>query len=156
MPLGLFITFFQAHGPDIGLIMLASFAGAMALGNLAFWLSKQQTVAESVATLGYLPVMVLSLFGLFQAEELLLALFITGVALLGLLTAAFEGYRAKSLGLSTRDGRDFLISALIALALGLMFLIATLDSVSAVGFFGAYLILYGVHWGIASASMETK
>ena len=136
--------------------MLASFAGAMALGNLAFWLSKQQTVAESVATLGYLPVMVLSLFGLFQAEELLLALFITGVALLGLLTAAFEGYRAKSLGLSTRDGRDFLISALIALALGLMFLIATLDSVSAVGFFGAYLILYGVHWGIASASMETK
>lgn len=136
--------------------MLASFAGAMALGNLAFWLSKQQTVAESVATLGYLPVMVLSLFGLFQAEELLLSLFVTGVALLGLLTAAFEGYRAKSLGLSTRDGRDFLISALIALALGLMFLIATLDSVSAVGFFGAYLILYGVHWGIASASMETK
>ena len=136
--------------------MLASFAGAMALGNLAFWLSKQQTVAESVATLGYLPVMVLSLFGLFQAEELFLALFVTGVALLGLLTAAFEGYRAKSLGLSTRDGRDFLISALIALALGLMFLIATLDSVSAVGFFGAYLILYGVHWGIASASMETK
>ena len=46
--------------------------------------------------------------------------------------------------------------ALIALALGLMFLIATLDSVSAVGFFGAYLILFGVHWGIASATPGSK
>jgi hypothetical protein len=156
LPLGLFVTFFQAHGPDIGLIMLAAFAGAMALGNLAFLLSKQQTIADSVATLGYLPVLALSLFGLVQAEELFLALFVTGVALVGLLTAAFEGYRAKSLGLSTRDGRDFLISSLIALALGLMFLIATLDSVSAVGFFGAYLILYGVHWGIASATVQSK
>jgi len=156
LPLGLFITFFQAHGPDVGLIMLAAFSGAMALGNLAFWLLKKQTVAESVATLGYLPVMVLSLFGLFQTDELLLALFVTGVALLGLLTAAFEGYRAKSLGISSRDGRDLLISALIALAMGLMFLIATLDSVSAVGFFGVYLILYGVHWGIASATVQSK
>ncbi len=156
VPLGLFITFFQAHGPDVGLIMLAAFSGAMALGNLAFLLAKQQTMAEATSTLAYLPVLLLSLFALFQPEELFLALFITGVALLGVLTAAFEGYRAKSVGLSTRDGRDLLISALIALALGLMFLIATLDAVSAVGFFGAYLILFGVHWGIASATPGSK
>jgi len=49
-----------------------------------------------------------------------------------------------------------LISALMALALGLMFLIATLDPVSAVGFFGAYLMLFGVHWGIASATPANK
>ena len=106
--------------------------------------------------MAYLPVLLLSLFALFQPEEAFFALFITGVALLGVLTAAFEGYRAKAVGLSTRDGRDLLISALIALALGLMFLIATLDSVSAVGFFGAYLILFGVHWGIASATPASK
>ena len=106
--------------------------------------------------MAYLPVLLLSLFALFQPEEVFLALFITGVALLGVLTAAFEGYRAKAVGLSSRDGRDLLVSALIALALGLMFLIATLDSVSAVGFFGAYLILFGVHWGIASATPGNK
>ena len=156
LPLGLFITFFQAHGPDVGLIMLAAFCGAMALGNLAFLLSKQQTMQDASSTLGYLPVLFLSLFGLFQPDEVFLALFVSGVALLGLLTAAFEGYRAKSLGISSRDGRDLLISALIALALGLMFLIANLDSVSAVGFFGAYLILFGVHWGIASATPASK
>jgi len=136
--------------------MLAAFSGAMALGNLAFLLAKQQTMAEATSTLAYLPVLLLSLFALFQPEEVFLALFITGVALLGVLTAAFEGYRAKAVGLSTRDGRDLLISALIALALGLMFMIATLDSVSAVGFFGAYLILFGVHWGIASATPASK
>ena len=102
--------------------MLAAFSGAMALGNLAFLLAKQQTMAEATSTLAYLPVLLLSLFALFQPEEVFLALFITGVALLGVLTAAFEGYRAKAVGLSTRDGRDLLIGALIALALGLMFL----------------------------------
>jgi len=61
LPLGLFITFFQAHGPDVGLIMLAAFSGAMALGNLAFLLAKQQTMAEATSTLAYLPVLLLSL-----------------------------------------------------------------------------------------------
>jgi len=156
LPLGLFITFFQAHGPDVGLIMLAAFSGAMALGNLAFFLAKQVTTIEVMSTLSYLPVLIVSLFGLFQPEEMHLALFVNGVVILGLLTAAFEGYRAKTYGLASRDGRDLLISALLALALGLMFLIATLDPVSAVGFFGAYLMLFGVHWGITSATPASK
>lgn len=156
LPLGLFITFFQAHGPDVGLIMLAAFSGAMALGNLAFFLAKQVTTIEAISTLGYLPVLLVSLFALLQPEELYLPLFVNGVVILGLFTAAFEGYRAKTMGLSSRDGRDLLISALMAVALGLMFLVATLDSVSAVGFFGAYLILFGVHWGIASATPASK
>ena len=156
LPLGLFITFFQAHGPDVGLVMLAAFSGAMALGNLAFFLARQITTFEAISTLSYLPVLLVSLFGLFQPEEVFLALFVNGVVILGLLTSAFEGYRSRTLGIATRDGRDLLISALMALALGLMFLIASLDAVSAVGFFGAYLILFGVHWGIASATPASK
>lgn len=156
LPLGLFITFFQSHGPDVGLLMLASFSAAMAFGHLAFLLARRQSTTESVAMIGYVPVLILSFFGLLQPEGVFLAIFVNGVALLGLLTAAFEGYQARVVGIATRDGRDHLISALLAAALGLMFVIATLDAVSAVGFFGAYLILFGVHWGIASASPVGK
>jgi hypothetical protein len=49
-----------------------------------------------------------------------------------------------------------LISAVFSLALGGLFLLASPDVVSAVGFFGAYLILLGVHWGIASAGDGKK
>ncbi len=45
---------------------------------------------------------------------------------------------------------------IFALVLGALFLGVELDPVSAVGFFGAYLALDGVHWGIAAASPKGK
>ena len=53
-------------------------------------------------------------------------------------------------GFSERSGRDYLISAFFSLALAALFLLVAPDVVSSVGFFGAYLILLGVHWGIAA------
>jgi uncharacterized membrane protein HdeD (DUF308 family) len=54
---------------------------------------------------------------------------------------------------NTPSGKDYLMSAVFALVLGLLFLAVPLDEVSAVGFFGAYLALSGVHLGIAAASV---
>jgi hypothetical protein len=45
-----------------------------------------------------------------------------------------------------------LISSALALSLALLFALVPLDIVSAVGFFGAYLIISGVHLGIAAYS----
>jgi hypothetical protein len=45
-----------------------------------------------------------------------------------------------------------LISASLALLLAILFALVPMDIVSAVGFFGAYLMLSGVHLGIAAYS----
>jgi hypothetical protein len=49
-------------------------------------------------------------------------------------------------------GKDNLLNAGFGLLLGVLFLIAPLDIVSAVGFFGAYLVLTGTHLGISAAT----
>jgi uncharacterized membrane protein HdeD (DUF308 family) len=61
-----------------------------------------------------------------------------------------ELYAARKEKISTRTGRDYLISAVFAILLGALFLIAPLDIVSAVGFFGAYLVISAVHLGISA------
>jgi uncharacterized membrane protein HdeD (DUF308 family) len=48
--------------------------------------------------------------------------------------------------------REHLITAGLALVLGLLFLVTPMDAVSSVGFFGAYLVLSSVHLGIAAFS----
>jgi hypothetical protein len=73
-----------------------------------------------------------------------------------LVVGAVEIYLASKEGFSERSGRDFLISAFFSLALAVLFLLVAPDVVSTVGFFGAYLILLGVHWGIASAGEGKK
>jgi uncharacterized membrane protein HdeD (DUF308 family) len=70
----------------------------------------------------------------------------------GLVAGAFELYLARRSGLKTRNGKDALINAVLSLLLGLLFLVAPLDIVSAVGFFGAYLALSGIHLAIAAAT----
>ena len=79
-----------------------------------------------------------------------LGLFLTIVAGWALVVGAIEIYLASKEGFSERSGRDFLISAFFSLALAALFLLVAPDVVSSVGFFGAYLILLGVHWGIAA------
>ena len=53
-------------------------------------------------------------------------------------------------------GRDFGLSAVFSLALGALFLIASLDEVAAVGFLGAYFAISGVFWGISSVTPQAK
>jgi hypothetical protein len=153
LPVGLFITFYQAHGPDVGLISFAAFAAILGIGGLV---AARSTKGSSIPALVALIALVLAVFALIQPQSLMTVLFSSVVAFWASLTGALELYQAKKVGFAERLGRDLLISALLTLGLALLFLIASLDIVSAVGFFGAYLILLGVHWGIAAAGPKTK
>lgn len=154
--LGIFITFSQAHGADIGLIVLAAFGFSLGLGGgaLAFFQK------SGLNPLQELPVATLALLiGMFSALAFSntpnqLPAFLALVSAWGIISGAFELYQARRSGLKTVAGKDYLISAVFALLLGLLFLAVPLDEVSAVGFFGAYLALTGVHLGIAAASVQ--
>lgn len=154
---GVFITFSQSHSPLVGLYTLATFGLVVGLSSAALSLSN-----KSEGGLQELPIATLAtLVGLFallaaQAAEGQLAAFMALVATWGLISGAFGLYQARKYGFRKLVGRDYLLSSVFGLVLGILFLAVDLDPVSAVGFFGAYLVLDGVHWGIASASPRDK
>jgi hypothetical protein len=154
--LGVFITFSQAHGADVGLIVLAAFGIALGLGGGALVFLRK----AGLNPLQELPVATLALLvGMFAALAYSnppnqLPAFLSLVSAWGIISGAFELYQARRNGLKTAAGKDYLMSAVFALVLGLLFLAVPLDVVSAVGFFGAYLALSGVHLGIAAASEQ--
>jgi uncharacterized membrane protein HdeD (DUF308 family) len=150
---GLFITFTQSHSSATGLFALAIFGIGFAVANVVatIWAKGKYLSVES------LPFTVLALaVGLFaalipQTEPTAQALvFVYLVAGWAVISGAMELYLANRAGFRTRSGKDGLISAVLGLALGLLFLIAPLDIVSAVGFFGTYLVISGVHLAIAA------
>jgi uncharacterized membrane protein HdeD (DUF308 family) len=154
---GLFITFTQSHSAATGLLALAIFGIGLAVTNIAatIWDKKSYLSIES------LPLTLISLaVGLFavlipQTDTTAQALaFVYLVAGWAVVSGALELYLANRNGFRTRDGKDGLITAVLGLALGLLFLIAPLDIVSAVGFFGAYLVICGVHLGIAALTPQ--
>lgn len=152
---GLFITFSALHSAQIGLIALAIFATGLAIVNVAVALVQQR----GVAAIESIPLSVISLtiglfatFLVFQSDdEGKIGAFIALVTTWGLLVGVMELYQSRKTR-GTRASRDYLISAVLALLLGALFLVAPLDIVSAVGFFGAYLVLSAVHVGIAAAT----
>lgn len=155
---GIYITFNQSHSATTGLFALGIFGIGFAILNAI----ASQVWAKGLFTLENLPLTIAALVvgvsallvptGDLQAAGLV---FIFLVAGWGLTAGAFELYLARRSGFATRSGKDNLISAGLALSLGLLFLIVPLDIVSAVGFFGAYLVLSAVHLGI-SAGTPTK
>jgi uncharacterized membrane protein HdeD (DUF308 family) len=154
---GLFITFTQSHSASTGLFALAIFGIGLAVANIAktIWEKRNYLSVES------LPLSLISLaVGLFaalipQADPTAQALaFVYLVAGWAVIAGALELYLANRNGFRTRAGKDGLITAVLGLALGLLFLIAPLDIVSAVGFFGAYLVICGVHLGIAALTPQ--
>ena len=154
---GLFITFTQSHSAPTGLFALAIFGIGLAVANIAttIWEKRNYLSVES------LPLTLISLaVGLLaalipQADPTAQALaFVYLVASWAVITGALELYLANRSGFRTRAGKDGLITAVLGLALGLLFLIAPLDIVSAVGFFGAYLVICGVHLGIAALTPQ--
>lgn len=155
--LGVFITFSQSHSAQVGLITLGIFGLVTGVsGALVVAIRRELSLLQD------LPMATLStLIGLFS----LLALGVSGaqhtafmalVAAWGLISGAFALYQARRAGRKNQSGNDFLISAVFALVLGVLFLAVDLDIVSAVGFFGAYLALEGVHLGIAAAGPKSK
>jgi uncharacterized membrane protein HdeD (DUF308 family) len=154
---GLLIAFTQSHSAATGLFALAIFGIGFAVANVVatIWAKGKYLSVES------LPFTVLALaVGLFaalipQTEPTAQALvFVYLVAGWAVISGAMELYLANRAGFRTRSGKDGLISAVLGLALGLLFLIAPLDIVSAVGFFGTYLVISGVHLAIAALTPQ--
>jgi uncharacterized membrane protein HdeD (DUF308 family) len=157
LSVGLFITFTQSHSAATGLFALAVFGIGFAVLNVAatVWAKSKYLSVES------LPLTLISLaVGLFsalipQTEPTAQALaFVYLVAGWAVVSGALEFYVANRKGLRTRAGKDGLITAVLGLSIGLLFLIAPLDIVSAVGFFGAYLVICGVHLAIAALTPQ--
>jgi hypothetical protein len=128
---GLFVTFWQSHHAAVGLVALAIFTIFYGLRTL-FGAPK------------YFPIAVIALITAFLAATSLQqnadATFVLLVAIWGAAQAATDFINRDS------------ISASLAALLALLFALVPMDIVSAVGFFGAYLILSGVHLGIAAYS----
>lgn len=154
LAVGLFITFSQSHSASIGLASL----GVYGIGLAAITLAVHFISRRGIATIEAIPfaviAMIIGVFALFVPEgnQTEVAGFIALVTAWGLLSGVLELYAARKEKLSTRAGRDYLLNAAFALILGALFLFAPLDIVSAVGFFGAYLVISAVHLGISAAT----
>lgn len=128
---GLFIAFWQSHHAAVGLTALAIFALLYGLRTL-FGAPK------------YFPIALIALITAFIAAT---SFEINADATFVLLVAIWGAAQA-SIDLINRDS----ISAALAFALAILFALVPMDIVSAVGFFGAYLVVSGVHLGIAAYS----
>jgi hypothetical protein len=154
LAVGLFVTFSQSHGAELGLLALGIFGLSFAvLNGLA-----SAVFQKGMAAIQNVPlVMVALLIGIFALsasnDELAFKFLVTGWAVIA---GAFELFQSRRAGFKTAEGRDLLINSCFSLLLAVLFLLAPLDIVSQVGFFGAYLMMSGVHIGIAAASPSTK
>jgi hypothetical protein len=152
---GIFITFNQSHSAATGLLALSIFGLGFAVLNAigtGVWgkgLTAVENMPLTVASfiIGLLAILVPASDPV--AQQLAFIYLVTGW---GLIAGSFELYLARREGFKTRMGKDSLLNAGFGLLLGLLFLIAPLDIVSAVGFFGAYLALSGIHLAIAAAT----
>jgi len=152
---GLLITFTQSHSANTGLMFLAGFGIGLALANsISTFFAK-----SGIWSLDSLPVsLVAALVGLAAsfipssnqaASGLAFVYLVAGWALI---SGLFDLYLARRVGFKSRSGKDSLISASLSLLAGLLFLAVPLDIISAVGFFGAYLVLSAVHLGISATT----
>jgi len=152
---GIFITFNQSHSAATGLFALGIFGIGFALLNgvgSVIWGKGIFSLENFPLTLVALLIGIAAILVPATDPEAAALAFVYLVTGWGLISGAFEMYLARRTGFATRFGKDSLISASLSLLVGLLFLIAPLDIVSAVGFFGAYLVLSAVHLGISAAT----
>ena len=152
---GIFITFNQSHSAATGLFALGIFGIGFAVLNgigSSVWGKGIFSLENFPLTLAALILGAAALLvptGNLEAAGLVFVFLVSGW---GLVSGAFELYLARRGGFATRSGKDNLLNAILSLSLGALFLIVPLDIVSAVGFFGAYLVLSAVHLGISAAT----
>ena len=152
---GIFITFNQSHSAATGLFALGIFGIGFALLNgvgIVIWGKGIFSLENFPLTLVALLIGIAAILVPATDPEAAALAFVYLVTGWGLISGAFEMYLARKAGFATRLGKDSLISASLSLLVGLLFLIAPLDIISAVGFFGAYLVLSGVHLGISAVT----
>jgi hypothetical protein len=159
LSIGIVITFTQSHDSGVGLIALAVFGlGFAALTTISSFAAKDKlsTIESVPITIVALIIGALALLVQTQNSAAGVDTFIALVTGWGLISGAFELFLARRAGFGSVAGRDNLITSILSLALGILFLIAPLDIVSAVGFFGAYLVVIGVHLGISATTPAKK
>jgi len=152
---GIFITFNQSHSAATGLLALGIFGIGFALLNgigSAVWGKGIFSLENFPLTLASLIVGTAAILVPATDPEAAALVFVYLVTGWSLITGAFEMYLARRSGFATRFGKDSLISASLSLLVGLLFLIAPLDIISAVGFYGAYLVISAVHLGISAGT----
>lgn len=157
--IGIFITFSQSHEASIGLLALGLFGIGYAVANgvttsvfgKGLLAIENMPLTISAFTIGLLALLVPAANP--GAQHAAFIFLVTGWALV---SGSFELYLARRAGFKSQNGRETLINSVFSLLLGVLFLIAPLDVVSAVGFFGAYLIMSAVHLGIAAGSPVIK
>lgn len=160
LALGLLITFRQDHNPHLGLHVLAVYGlGLAAIGIVGAFIQRSSFSAiEAIpGAMVALIIGVLALLANNTNEAPIYDRFNNLVAAWGLISGVYELYLARRAGFRSVSGKDSLISSVLALALGVLFLLEPIryDITSGVGFLGAYLIMSSVHLGIAAAS-QTK
>ena len=150
----MFITFSQSHSASVGLLALGIYGVGLALVTMAVHFINQKGLATIEAIPFAIIALIIGVFALLvpEGDQTQIAGFIALVTAWGLLSGVLELYAARKERLSTRLGRDYLLNAVFALILGALFLFAPLDIVSAVGFFGDYLVISAVHLGISAAT----
>jgi hypothetical protein len=152
---GIFITFNQSHSAATGLLALGIFGIGFALLNgigSVVWGKGIFSIENFPLTLAALIVGLAALLVPASDPEASALVFVYLVTGWGLISGAFEMYLARRSGFTSRFGKDSLISASLSLLMGLLFLAVPLDIISAVGFFGAYLVLSAVHLGISATT----
>lgn len=152
---GIFITFSQAHDADVAMLGLVIMSAGWAVASVFDVLKKRNPVLNGIILLAasYMIYCATS----FEANNATTMAWILLMAwgLFGAIAELIFALRAEKKSVARRD---YLINSV--LAIGLFAAQAAItkasDSVSHVGFFGAYAIILAIHLGIAAASPNAK
>ncbi len=150
---GLAITFLADHSARIGLLMLGAFA--VLTGAVLVWGAFRQDdrVLRTISLIQGVVSIVVGIVALIVnggGIGFFLFLFSVFAAVTGFLEL-YAGLRAKGRNPAYRD--LLAVGGFTAIA-ALVFLLAPLDSVQAVGLFGAYAIMVGIFLAIAGLSLK--
>lgn len=152
---GIFITFSQVHDAKIGMYGLAIISVGWCIAAIVAITKRNAIIFNAFIALASAAMIWFALS--FDANNATTNAWIL-IQSWGSFGALAELYLAIRQGKGTAQRRDHFINSGLAAALVVALALITdaSDSVSRVGFFGAYAIILAVHLGIAAASPKTK
>lgn len=152
---GIFITFSQIHDASVGMYGLAIISVGWSIAAIVAITKRSAIIFNAFIAFASAAMIWFALSFDANNETSMAWILIQSWGLFGALAELYLAIR-QSKGSAQR--RDHLINAGLAAALVVALALITdaADSVSRVGFFGAYAIILAVHLGIAAASPKTK
>lgn len=152
---GIFITFSQAHDADVAMLGLVIISAGWAVASVFDVLKNRQPVLNGIILLGACAMIYYAVSFEPNNATTLAWILLMAWGLFGAIVELIFALRAEKKSVARRD---YLINSV--LAIGLFAAQAAItkasDSVSHVGFFGAYAIILAIHLGIAAASPKVK